>query len=199
MKNIIEKLLKEYGHKGVYTQEGHFQCLTDKAARSSKIGHSYDLVYPELLNKYLSLESFNMLELGIHKGYSLEMWSKIFPKAQIYGLDIDHNIIDEFVNLNFPNIHILPEISQNDIKILDLIPDMDLIIDDASHRPDLTIQSWEILNPKLKHGGIYIIEDVPPSIFDDHVFPKSFKDNFKLIDLRKEKNRDDDIILYYEN
>jgi len=199
MKSKIAKILLEYGHKGIYTKDGIFQCLTDKAAISSKIGHSYDLVYPELLNKYLYLESFNMLELGIHKGYSLEMWSKIFPKAHIYGIDIDHSILDPFVNLTSSNIHILPEISQNNPKILDLIPEMDLIIDDASHQPNLTIESWEILKPKLKNGGMYIIEDVPPSIFNENIFPKSFKDNFKLIDLRKEKNRHDDIILYYEN
>ena len=199
MENKIKQILKEYGHKGIYTYDGHFQCLTDKSARHAKIGHSYDLVYPNLLEPYLKLETFNMLELGIHKGYSIEMWSKIFPQAQIYGLDIDHSIIDPFVNLQSNNIHILPEISQNNSKILNLIPDMDLIIDDASHIPDLTIQSWNLLKNKLKKHGMYIIEDVPSSIFDDSIFPKQFKNSFKIIDLRKEKGRDDDIVLVYEN
>lgn len=199
MKNNIKNILLEYGHKGIYTHDGHFQCLTDKAARSPQIGHSYEVVYPDLLEKFLSKEKFNMLELGIHKGYSLEMWAKIFPQAEIYGLDFDHNLIDPYANLKQSNIHILPQASQDDSRILDVIPDMDLIIDDASHRPDLTIRSWELYKNKLNKNGLYIIEDVPESIFDDRVFPKSFKDLFKLVDLRSVKGRSDDIILYYEN
>ena len=199
MNNEIKKILLGYGHKGVYTQDGYFQCLTDKAARSAKIGHSYDHVYPDLLDKFFKLEKFNMLELGIHKGYSLEMWSKIFPQANIYGLDIDHSLIDPYANLNQKNINILPQASQTDSNILNFIPNMDLIIDDASHQPNLTINSWEIYKNKLNKNGLYIIEDVPSSIFDETIFPKLFKDNFKLIDLRPIKGRDDDIILYYEN
>ena len=140
-----------------------------------------------------------MLELGIHKGYSLEMWSKIFPQANIYGLDIDHSLIDPYANLNQKNINILPQASQTDSNILNFIPNMDLIIDDASHQPNLTINSWEIYKNKLNKNGLYIIEDVPSSIFDETIFPKLFKDNFKLIDLRPIKGRDDDVILYYEN
>jgi len=199
MKNKIKDILLEYGHKGIFTHDGHFQCLTDKAARSSQVGHSYDHVYPDLLNKFLGLEKFTMFEIGIHKGYSLEMWTKIFPQADIYGLDIDHSLIDPYANLNQKNITILPQASQIDTNILNLIPNMDLIIDDASHRPDLTMRSWEIFKHKLNKNGLYIIEDVPDTIFNEQVFPKSFKDNFKLIDLRSVKNRSDDIILYYEN
>jgi fibrillarin-like rRNA methylase len=199
MNTKIKKTLLEYGHKGIITNKGYFQCLTDKAALYAQIGHSYENAYPHLLERFLEKEEFNMLELGIHKGYSLEMWAKIFPQANIYGLDFDHSLIDPYANLNQKNIKILPQASQTDPSILNFIPNMDLIIDDASHEPNLTIKSWEIYRNKLNKNGLYIIEDVPSSIFDEAIFPKLFKDNFKLIDLRSIKGRDDDIILYYEN
>jgi predicted O-methyltransferase YrrM len=36
---------------------------------------------------------------------------------------------------------------------------LDLVIDDASHRYDETVASFEVLFPRLRPGGVYVIED----------------------------------------
>ena len=36
---------------------------------------------------------------------------------------------------------------------------LDLVIDDASHQHEETLRSFEILFPRLRQGGLYVIED----------------------------------------
>lgn len=191
--NIIEKKMKEYGHKGVMFQNKVFQALSDKA--SYAYGHSYEFIYPDLLAKFIDRENINILELGIHKGYSLKMWAEIFPKAHIYGLDYDHSLID-YPYIEFESsITILPQASQDDPSIKHIIPNMDIIIDDASHIPELTMRSWSIYNDKLNPDGIYIIEDVSEGLLSR--FSQDFIRLFDMIDLRDKKNRDDDMVLIH--
>lgn len=45
-----------------------------------------------------------------------------------------------------------------------------IIIDDASHMNQLTIQSFKHLFPWLKSGGYYVIEDIESSWWDEHGF-----------------------------
>jgi len=44
----------------------------------------------------------------------------------------------------------------------------DLIIDDGSHINEHVIKSFEFLFPKLKIGGIYVIEDTQTSYWEDY-------------------------------
>ena len=78
IKNKIYDLLLEYSDHD----------LTDKAGN-----HAFEYFYPRVLENYLLKDNFNLLEIGVSWGYSLEMWAKIFPKGQIYGVDKDHQRI----------------------------------------------------------------------------------------------------------
>ena len=44
---------------------------------------------------------------------------------------------------------------------------LDLVIDDASHHYDLSRKSFEIIFPRLREGGLYIIEDWQWAHMDD--------------------------------
>jgi cephalosporin hydroxylase len=44
----------------------------------------------------------------------------------------------------------------------------DIVIDDASHINDLTIQTFKIVFPYLKEGAIYVVEDTHTSYWEEN-------------------------------
>jgi hypothetical protein len=113
----------------------------------------------EIFFKYLKDKSFSFLELGILNGSSLKVWENYFQHAQIVGLDIDPN--KKQFETNRTKIYIG---SQNDPTLIGRIKKdypnkFAVILDDASHLNDLTIESFELLFEHVVPGGLYIIED----------------------------------------
>ncbi len=101
-----------------------------------------------------------MLELGVFKGGSLEMWYQYFgPNSTIYGVDID----PACAAYETANTHIRIG-SQDDAAFLrTVIAEMgtpDIIIDDGSHIAKHQEASFRVLFPMLKDGGLYVIEDL---------------------------------------
>lgn len=164
--------------------------LTDKAA-----GHSYDLVYPDLLARYENVENFTMLEVGTWRGHSMVIWSQLFPSGKIYGSDIDYSPL-EINSDNYENMILIPEGSQDDPNTFKDLPKFDFIIDDASHQKHLTMKTFEILKSYLKDGGTYLIEDVN-DWSEPGSYPEEFLSNFVRLDLRANKGRQDDVVLVH--
>ena len=129
-------------------------------------------------------EKLVILEIGVHQGGSLLMWGEYFKNSKIYGLDDfhrgeikqkynPHNKIkcsyDHVVKRVSVNNNITPikgnQGSVEDLdKVLNVIgEEIDIIIDDGAHWPDFIDISLGKLFPKLKSGGLYIIEDVSTS------------------------------------
>ena len=50
--------------------------------------HGYDNIYPMFLES-LRDQTFNMLEIGVNEGSSMNLWGEYFPHSKIYGVDID--------------------------------------------------------------------------------------------------------------
>lgn len=103
---------------------------------------------------------FTLLELGIWKGQSLEMWHSAFPKATIVGVDLGPPPLDLG-----PNVHLIRG-DQSDAELMsrlraEIAPDgFAVVIDDASHVGQLTARSLQALyRQHLQPGGLYIIED----------------------------------------
>ena len=122
----------------------------------------YCSIYPIYLEN-LRDEDISMLEIGVQGGGSIKSWREYFPKAKIYGLDID-----DCKQYEDKNIKIFIG-DQADKKYLNQIIEeidekLDLIIDDGGHTMEQQINSFLVLFPKLlKNGGIYIIEDLHTS------------------------------------
>ena len=55
---------------------------------------------------------------------------------------------------------------QTDKRILDYAP-FDIIIDDGGHKMSEQISSFRMLYPNLNKGGLYIIEDLNSSYWDE--------------------------------
>ena len=136
-------------------------------------------------------------------GASLRAWRDYFQNANIYGGDIDKNIL--FNELRIKTFYVdqtNPLTIKNMWKKINL-KNFDLIIDDGLHTFNASINFFEISINYLSNNGIYIIEDVQTSEFKDFteyfymqkdVFnvnflilenPSSPKTNNNLIEIRK--------------
>ena len=131
---------------------------TDKKCNG---GHCYTPYYEQFFEKHRH-ENVNFIELGVREGWSIGMWEEYFTKANIYCIDNDMEGLCpsrfESPRINFTLC------SQTDESVLNGIATsaggFDIIIDDASHISNLSIQSFKILFPHLKKNGIYVIEDL---------------------------------------
>jgi len=90
---------------------------------------------------------------------SLEMWRTYFPRARLFGFDID----------DFSSVHIDGcTIVRGDMSLVtDLARlvgtinnSLDIVIDDASHASHHQQIAFGYLFPHLRSGGMYIIEDL---------------------------------------
>ncbi|GAA3622089.1 hypothetical protein [Microlunatus ginsengisoli] len=113
-------------------------------------------------------DTFSLLEIGIggyarekQGGASLRMWKAFFPNAQIIGLDIEDKsfVVEDRIKayqgsqVNVPLLRTIVDESDN----------LQIIIDDGSHRSDHIRTTFEALFPLLPPGGLYAIEDTQTS------------------------------------
>lgn len=122
---------------------------------------SYFGVYERHL-KDLRKAKPNIIEVGVQKGGSLDMWAHYFPNANtITGIDID----PECANLKYddPRISVIigdqgkPEFW--DQFLADRKEPIDIFIDDGGHFMDQQIITFEKIFPRLTVGGVFICED----------------------------------------
>ncbi|WP_299838668.1 class I SAM-dependent methyltransferase [uncultured Paracoccus sp.] len=131
--------------------------------------HDYTPHYFGLLN-HLRDEPLKLLEIGVggygspvRGGESLAVWRDFFPEGQITGLDIQRKTIDLGSRVR------IVQGSQVDADCLSQIEaergPFDVILDDGSHRNEHVVESFALLFPGLKPGGLYLVEDVQTSFF----------------------------------
>lgn len=143
-------------------QEGELYRLFLNANRQRTRGahkwHHYFDVYERFFAPFRG-RTITMLEIGVYKGGSLEMWRNYFgPQARIVGLDIDPSCaayagegIEVFVGDQADPAflrHVLAEIGAPDI-----------VVDDGGHTANQQITSFETIYPALRCPGIYLVED----------------------------------------
>lgn len=152
--------------------------------------HSYLDTYEQLFNP-LQTQSINLLEIGVSGGYSIQMWLEYFDKAHIYAVDVAWWVC-KFL---FPRDRVTC-ITGDATKeeTFQQITALDVVIDDGSHYPQDQLASFKLLYPKLRANGLYIIEDIQDV---DSFIPELDKltTNYVVNDLRKIKNRTDDVLV----
>tara|TARA_Y100000593_G_scaffold86457_1_gene165184 strand:+ start:439 stop:993 length:555 start_codon:yes stop_codon:yes gene_type:complete len=168
--------------------------VVDSGGGDKNTVHSYISHYDELLTPYRKNSTF--LEIGIWRGQSIKMWDEYFIDSTVVGVEIFE---DRTGGLhNDPNYNVLVA-DATKLDFLDKIKDysFDVIIDDGSHYLHEQIISFNLLKHKMNKGGIYIIEDIKDIDYAKHYFEGSLHDNCEIRDLRKEKNRKDDVLVIY--
>ena len=154
-----------------------YSSLTDKGT-----AHSYLEFYEKLLSPLVG-KSATILEIGVYKGGSLMLWDDYLVNAKIYGIDIRSIPKELVVSERIKYIQVDCTNKDELEKEFEGI-EFDVIIDDASHKLDHQISAFNILYPKLKVCGTYVIEDVQV-----HNFPayKKLNKNAILDDMRHKR------------
>ena len=162
--------------------------LCDKyGSDKGSIKHNYSRIYDMIFYPYKD-KNINFLELGLLIGGpehnidknritddlpSIRIWLDYFSKAQIIGLDISD--FSWFQHDRFRFVQCDMDQRENIKRAANIIGEVDIIIDDASHASHhqqfALLELWNILRP----GGLYIIEDLQwqPAIFERFQYPKT--------------------------
>ena len=145
-------------------------------------------------------------KFGYKTGNSLKCWSEFFPNSKIYGIDIF-----EHKELDTDRISVFKVDQSNESALVNLMKtincDLDVIIDDGSHKGEHQVISFTVLNKFLSKQGIYVIEDIQPENIDKFIdltiFSENYRsyilENFKVqyFDTRKTIGRIDDFMVSF--
>lgn len=133
-----------------------------------KFSHYFD-VYERHFSKFVG-KSPVVVEVGICRGGSAEMWQKYFGQgATIVGIDIDPNA--------FKPEHQTPGCvqvygNQGDTlfwdEFLTKYPSIDVFVDDGSHHVAHQILTLQKVWPHISTGGVYLCEDTHTNYWPEY-------------------------------
>jgi hypothetical protein len=110
-----------------------------------------------------------LLEIGVQNGGSLDIWGQYFSAAEkIIGCDIDIRCAD--LQYGDPRIVVIVADANSDEceqKILAQAREFQIIIDDGSHKSSDIGRSFARYFRHLKDGGIYVVEDLHASYWEE--------------------------------
>lgn len=194
--------LQELLNTGNYfTDKGRFS-ESNKYFNTSVVDlHNYTNTYEKMFCP-LKYDKLNLLEIGIYNGGSIKLWRDYFINARIVGLDIVYTPIAK-ETLKNENVTIL--IGDSTDKNSDVLTkhfeneSFDIIIDDGNHSFEYQLLTLQNFFPKLKKGGIYVIEDVEDRTIKNNIMLNQFKmfKDFEIIDLRNKDKRDDSVLFIF--
>jgi hypothetical protein len=136
--------------------------------------HNYTIFYSFLLESWRE-DEFEMLELGLQSGGrdpmvylhpdrpvtnvpSVRMWLEFFPRAHCFGFDCA-----DFTGITLPRFTFIRgnvSITEDLRKLVDAVPPLRLVVDDASHASYHQQIAFAYLFDKVETGGFYFIEDL---------------------------------------
>ena len=141
---------------------------SDKGSKKHRYTELYQMLFLPYRNRKINFLEMGLLIGGPEHGIdadrktndlpSVRMWLEYFTKAHIHGLDVSD--FSWFKHDNFTFYRCDMDTQENIAQAAKSMPDMDIIIDDASHASHHQQNGFLELFPKLKSGGLYIIEDM---------------------------------------
>jgi hypothetical protein len=168
--------------------------------------HSYLQLYQKLLISKKETAK-NVLEVGIgdfgeKNGGSIKLWRDFFTNATIHALDIlpIDRVMDELLNDDRVILYTSSNAYDNEFfttHFLNKNIKCDFMLDDGPHTLESMKQFIKLYSQIMTDDGILIIEDVQSL---DWIYtlknevPENLKKFIKVYDLRKNKNRYDDIV-----
>lgn len=128
----------------------------------------------KMLDKYCSylngMDIKNIFELGIFRGGSVIFFNEYLKPKKMVAVEFKSSCVDLDSYIKKKSLHasLIPyyDTNQADKNALNHIVEkefgdewLDMVVDDASHLVDETRASFNTLFPKLRPGGVYVIED----------------------------------------
>jgi len=162
--------------------------------KADKFGkHNYTPYYYELFKDRKETVK-KVVEIGTAEGASLFMWNDFFINAKIYGADIDPDRVSKEDLEKFPRISIYECDQSFETDLVRLIKqtgtDIDLFLDDGSHKPEDQLFTCLFVMPMLNPESIYIIEDVADKSIIADIVEAGY-----VVDDKKFSDRYDDRII----
>ncbi len=128
--------------------------------------HYFD-IYHRHLAKY-RFKPVVVLEFGVAHGGSLQMWRNYFGRrARIYGVDVN----PECKNFEERGITVFIGDQEDRTFLREIaaeIGPIDVLIEDGGHHMGQQIATFEELYPTVKPGGVFLIEDLHTSYWDNY-------------------------------
>jgi len=148
--------------------------------------HHYFPIYDRHFSKFQGRNPV-ILEIGVGKGGSLEMWNDYFNgNCTIIGIDIREECLE--LCKEFNNVEILIG-NQNDVdflkKVREKYQNIDILIDDGSHKNKDLVQTFEYLYPSITKGGVYLLEDLHTSYWEEY-YDGGYKKSGTIIEYAKD-------------
>jgi len=129
--------------------------------------HHYFDIYHNHFSRFRNLP-VTILEIGVFEGGSLQMWRSYFgSQAKIYGVDINQGCKE----LEEDNLKIFIGDQANRDFLRELrkeIGAIDILIDDGGHTMTQQITTFEELYPAVSETGVYLIEDLHTSYWEEY-------------------------------
>jgi hypothetical protein len=152
---------------------------SDKGTETSfgrGVPHCYAVDYHRLFAPFRG-DEFRMLEIGLENASSatrqptdapsLRIWREFFPRATIYGYDInDFSFFEQDRTITFQGDQASRADLERFIAEQDE-PELRLVIDDGSHASSHQQVSLASLFPHVEPGGLYVIEDLHWQPFEE--------------------------------
>jgi len=137
-------------------------------ANKGRLIHKW-IHYFEIYDRHFSRfrgKSIVVLEFGVSHGGSLEMWREYFGRrAKIYGVDIEPRC-KQFEGKRI-KIFIGDQEDRSFLaSIADEIGPIDVLIEDGGHFMGQQVATFEVLYPRVKDDGVFLIEDLHTSYWD---------------------------------
>lgn len=134
----------------------------DKTTNIHKTAH-FIPIYEQVFSPYRTRPPIRMLEIGVSCGGSLNMWHNYFPSTAII-VGIDGN--PKCARFDNPERGIHVRIGQQQdhgflAAVIDELGPFDIVLDDGSHLPHYTLESFKhLFLHGLRDGGVYLVEDL---------------------------------------
>lgn len=108
-----------------------------------------------LLELVSTIQPKKILEIGVHKGYSAQVWRSAFPEAEVVGIESDIS------NLDFKEFRLIEGDSKTDAvyrKAKAYAP-YDFLFIDGDHTYQGAYDDWQAYGGLVRPGGMVAIHD----------------------------------------
>jgi hypothetical protein len=150
---------------GVRAVSDNYLAELGETFKPTKRFHNY-LVYYHLHFRDVRERVRTVLEIGLETDRSLRMWEAYFPKAEVFGIDIDPACKAFEGGRRRVFIGDQSDTAFLEACLQSIGRSLDIVIDDGSHRVDHQIASFNYLFPRLSSHGIYVMEDTGGCVGD---------------------------------
>ena len=131
--------------------------------------NSYFHVYEHLFARYVG-QRITFVEVGVDEGTSLLMWRQYFQNARVIGVDIDPaaSKLEQYGVEIVIGDQASPEFWK---QFYQRVGSIDVLLDDGGHFNEQQIVTVSCALPKVRDGGMIVVEDVHASYMAEFFNP----------------------------